>query len=119
FNGSPSLAEPKQVNLGEVAAVLLLSGLKAAVRVVPLPSTWHELQLPLPLNSRKPAISSAVNVYLPSVKASNFDEKAETSGEASYWSREFPQWSKTLFAVVRSVGLSAIGVALPPNIIAP
>src|SRR5260370_11042407 len=94
FNGSRSLAEPEQVNFGVVAAVLLWSGLKPGFRtvdVVPLPSTWHELQLPLPLNSRKPSISSLVNVYVPFVKASNFDEKALTSGEASYWSSEFPQ----------------------------
>src|SRR5258707_1068224 len=94
FRGSPSLAQPKQVNFGDVDAVLLWSGLKLGFRrvdVVPLPSTWHELQLPLPSNSSIPASSSLVNVYSPSVKASNFDEKALTSGEASYWSREFAQ----------------------------
>src|ERR1019366_1319545 len=107
FRGSPSLAEPKQVNFGATSATLLWSGLKPGAKfvlVVPLPSTWHELQFPLPSNSARPAISSAVNVTVPFLdppfevavdsakrNASNFDEKALTSGEASYWSREFPQ----------------------------
>src|SRR5712671_757261 len=106
FRGSPSLAEPKQVNFGATSATLLWSGLKLGAKfvlVVPLPSRWHELQLPLPSNSAIPAISSAVNMdvllgppFLVEVdwafrNASNFDEKALTSGEASYWSSELPQ----------------------------
>src|SRR6266852_4783513 len=94
FRGSPSLAEPKQVNFGATDATLLWSGVKPGAKrvlVVPLPSTWHELQLPLPSNSSIPAISSEVNVDSALRNASNFDEKALTSGEASYWSREFPQ----------------------------
>src|SRR6266853_2470685 len=108
FRGSPSLAEPKQVNFGATDATLLWSGVKPGAKrvlVVPLPSTWHELQLPLPSNSSIPDISSEVNVDVPLGdpppfevdvdsalrNASKFDEKARTSGEASYWSREFPQ----------------------------
>src|ERR1700692_509321 len=106
FRGSPSLAEPKQVNAGVASATLLWSGWKPGAKfvlVVPLPSTWHELQLPLPSNSAIPAISSAVNMdvlegppFLVDAasalrNASNFEENALTSGEASYWSREFPQ----------------------------
>src|ERR1700682_365767 len=101
FKGSPSLAEPKQVNFGVTDATLLWSGLKPGanfVLVVPLPSTWHELQLPLPSNSAMPANSSAVKMFVmvgpPFLvdadsalrNASNFDENALTSDEASYWS---------------------------------
>src|SRR6266403_2877530 len=92
LRGNPSFAEPKQLKIGLALPGLLLS-VCPAVSVVPLPSMWQELQLPLPLKSLKPAISSAVNVTSLCRKASNFDEKALTSGEASYWSRDSPQWS--------------------------
>ena len=54
-----------------IALIMMPAGLAVAValvscwfgcRVAPLPSTWHELQLPFPLNSWYPAISSAVIV---------------------------------------------------------
>ncbi len=93
MRGSPSFAEPKHVKIGfrlAVAPVSIPFGAVPSggggVGAVDLPSTWQELQLPLPLKSLNPAISSAVNGFVvgSSRKASNFDEKALTSGEASY-----------------------------------
>ncbi len=60
IQGRPSLAEPKQVNRGGFAVAVI-----AGVHLTWLQSSlfrrhWHELQLPLPLNRLKPAISSAV-----------------------------------------------------------
>src|ERR1700751_590729 len=61
LSGRPSLAKPWQVNRGCTLAVVPVS-IWPGVRLVDRPSTWQELQLPLPLNSWKPAISSAVRV---------------------------------------------------------
>src|SRR5205809_945491 len=53
----------------------------------------NHLHLALPSNSLKPAISSAVSLYLPARKASNFDEKALTCTDCSYESMDWAQWS--------------------------
>jgi hypothetical protein len=61
--------------------------------VVPRPSRWHELQLPLPSKSLNPAISSGVSLYLPARNASNFDEKELTCADCSYASIDCAQRS--------------------------
>src|SRR6266404_1742533 len=100
LRGKPSFAEPKQLKIGLALPVLLLS-VCPAVSVVPLPSTWQELQLPLPLKSTKPAISSAVRVTggapstpplpAPARKKSNFELNGLISGERSRNERDCPQ----------------------------
>src|SRR5207245_11415451 len=93
FSVTPRFAEPKQLNSGREFAAAPVSSLFGAlpcggggVGAVDLPSRWQELQFALPRNRLKPAISSADNGLLVGScrKASNFDEKALTSGEASY-----------------------------------
>src|SRR5260370_6898594 len=90
FLGRPRWAEQKQVNTGVVSASAPLSELFGAspsggggVGAVDLPSRWHELQFPLPLNRSYPAFSSPVSVYLFFRNASNFDEKALTCTDCS------------------------------------
>src|SRR5260370_20037793 len=56
---------------------------KDGVGAVDLPSRWHVLQFPLPRNRAYPAASSAVNVYLPARKASNFDVNGLTDKPCS------------------------------------
>src|SRR6266849_4914050 len=80
---------------------------------------WHELQLPLPLNRLYPAISSAVNVYVPARKASNFDVNGLTSFDLSKALSDCPQRSKTMFARVRPSGFRLTGVVSVPNTAAP
>ena len=71
------------------------------IRVVDRPSTWQELQLPLPLKSTKPAISSAVRVTIgapstpplpaPARTKSNFELNGLISFERSRNERDCPQ----------------------------
>src|SRR6202022_4753759 len=92
LGGRTSLAEPWQVNKGCTLAGLPVS-VWPGVSVVDLPSVWHELQLPLPLKSTKPAISSAVKVApgVPFRKKSNFEVNGLTSGERSRNESDCPQ----------------------------
>src|ERR1700751_5405461 len=94
LSGRPSLAKPWQVNRGCTLAVVPVS-VWPGVRLVDRPSTWQELQLPLPLNSWKPAISSDVSVTLElgARDWSNFELNGLTSMERSRNESDCPQWS--------------------------